>query len=308
MKNYFYVTESHDGWQNLAVDEYLLNSLRPGELCLLLYVNENAVILGKNQNPWAECDLEKMRTDGVQLVRRCTGGGAVFHDSGNLNYSFIAHESRYDEPRQMALILHVLKSFGINAKRSGRNDLTAEERKFSGTAYCTKGDNRQQHGTLLINADLTRLSNYLTVAPQKLESKGVKSVRSRVVNLRELSPGITVGAVAAALEKAFTVEYGEAVALVLDTEAERDVTELFERNRSWAWQLGKAPAFDYTYENRFEWGMARLCINIKNGMITGARLYIDALDTNLPEKISSALHGQKFSLPDIEIALRIHDN
>ena len=302
MKNYFYITPTRDGWQNLAIDEYLLNTLKADELCLLIYVNENAVIMGKNQNPWAECDLEKMREDSVQLVRRCTGGGAVYHDNGNLNYSFIAHKDRYDEERQTQLILDTLKDFGINGERSGRNDLTVDGRKFSGTAFCSRGENRQHHGTLLIDANMTKLGNYLTAAPQKLESKGIKSVRSRVVNLKEITPTLRPETVIKAIYEKFRVEYGEFEELRLGNKSLEEVAELYERNRSWAWQLGKTPSFDYTYENRFPWGMARLCLNVENGVIAEVRLYTDALDVELPERIESRLLGRKF---DSEEAVRL---
>ena len=104
MKTYWYVSESTDGWQNLAMDEWFLDHLDPEDLVLYFYINRNAVIIGKNQNPWKECDLAAMERDQVQLVRRITGGGAVYHDSGNLNFSFIAGSGRYDVQRQLNLI------------------------------------------------------------------------------------------------------------------------------------------------------------------------------------------------------------
>jgi len=294
MKNYFYIAPTGDGWRNLAIDEYLLNTLRPGEFCLLLYVNERAVILGKNQNPWAECNLEKMRADGAQLVRRCTGGGAVFHDKGNLNFSFVSHKGRYDEKSQTALILRVLRRFGIDAQPSGRNDLTVDGRKFSGAAFCSRGNNRQHHGTLLINADLTKLSDYLTVAPQKLEAKGVKSVRGRVCNLSEICPEATLEALSEVIRDEFAREYGTFESYIPDDNAQKGIQALYERNRSWAWQLGSAPAFDYTYVNRLPFGMARLCVNVRDGLIYQVTLYTDALDPELPERTEALLSGKPF--------------
>lgn len=304
MKSYFYISPFADGWQNLALDEYLLECLKPGELCLLLYVNENAVILGRNQNPWAECSLERLEKDGVQLVRRCSGGGAVFHDRGNLNYSFIAHKDLYDEEKQTALVLRVLNICGIEAEKSGRNDLTAGGRKFSGTAFCSRGENRQHHGTLLVNADLSRLSNYLTVAPQKLEAKGVKSVRSRVCNLSELDPSLTVERLSEAFEEQFRASYGETVPLPPDIVSGEGPRALYERNRSWAWQLGSAPEFDYTFEDRYSFGMGRLCVNVSEGLIRQVKLYTDALDPLLPEKLEKRLLGKPFDPAEIEKLLR----
>ena len=299
MKNYFYIAPTGDGWRNLAIDEHLLNTLEPGEMCLLLYINSNAVILGRNQNPWAECNLEKMREDEVQLVRRCTGGGAVFHDNGNLNYSFIASDNRYDEARQTGLILSALQNLGINAECSGRNDLTVDGKKFSGTAFCSRGGNRQHHGTLLVSADLTRLANYLTVSPLKLQAKGVKSVRSRVCNLNEIAPDISVGEISERLKCAFAEEYGEISVLEPDVHFLAGVDALYERNRSWAWQLGKAPDFDYVYENRLNFGMVRLCINVREGLISEATLYTDALDIEISGRIEQKLLNSPFNLEQI---------
>lgn len=295
MKNYMYITPTGDGWRNLAIDEYLLDTLGEGDICLLLYVNSNAVIVGRNQNPWIECDLEKMSRDGVQLVRRCSGGGAVFHDRGNLNYSFIAHGDRYDEERQIELILRVLRRLGVQAERSGRNDITVAGRKISGTAFCHRGGNRQHHGTLLIDADMTKLSDYLTVAPQKLEAKGVKSVRSRVCNLSEICPEAGVDRLKELLTEEFAHEYGGCDALEPDAAFAAGVDAIFRRNRSQDWLLGMAPAFDYTLEDRFDFGMARLCLNVREGRICEVKLYTDALDFMLPEKVEKALLGRAFN-------------
>ena len=157
--NLLYVSTSPDGWRNLGVDEYFLDHIGEDDMLLYFYVNRNAVIIGRGQNPWAECNLSAMERDGVQLVRRITGGGAVFHDEGNLNFSFIAGEKRYDLQRQLGMILDAVRALGIPCEFSGRNDLLADGRKFSGNAFCSRGCVRQHHGTLLIDADLTRLQN-----------------------------------------------------------------------------------------------------------------------------------------------------
>ena len=123
MATYFYVSPSRDGWRNLATDEWLIDHLAPDDLILYFYINQNAVIIGKNQNPWKECDIPAMDRDGVQLVRRITGGGAVFHDEGNLNFSFIAGKERYDTDRQFGMILQAVRALGIPAELTGRNDM-----------------------------------------------------------------------------------------------------------------------------------------------------------------------------------------
>ena len=195
MNNLLYMSPTGDGWKNLAADEWFLDHLPEDTVLLYFYINDNAVIIGKNQNPWRECDLTAMEQDGVQLVRRVSGGGAVYHDGGNLNFSFIASRTRYDEQKQFELILQAVRSLGIACEFSGRNDLLAEGRKFSGNAFCHRGPNCQHHGTLLVDADMGRLQRYLKPDPRKLRAKGVASVRSRVCNLKELCPGLTAEAV-----------------------------------------------------------------------------------------------------------------
>jgi len=241
VRNLFCRSPSSDAYDNLALDEHLLNIAQPGELYLYLYVNAKAVILGRNQNPWKECDLEAMRQDGVQLVRRLSGGGAVYHDRGNLNFSFISGAGRGDEAAQNALLLAALQDFGLAAEFTGRNDFcTPDGRKFSGTAYCNRGDRRLRHGTLLIDANLGDVQKYLTPRSDKLAAHGVDSVRGRVCNLRELRPGLTVEDMAAALFRRFGAD--ETV-----TPSGRDIAEvagLRAKNASETWIFGATPKFD----------------------------------------------------------------
>ncbi len=292
--NYFLVSPSYDGYENLARDEFLLGSIRPGCIALYLYVNGNAVIIGRNQNPYIECDLNRLDADGVQLVRRVSGGGAVYHDRGNLNYSFIASADIYDEARQTGVILKALSSFGIEAEVSGRNDITAGGLKFSGNAFSNRGNNRQHHGTLLISSNLTVFSNYLTPSKQKLAAKGIKSVRSRVCNLNEINPTVTVENMIKALEEAFTAEYGEAAAYPFTQADEAEVKHLYEKHAGWEWRMGETPHFDIELDNRFSWGMTNLLLTVESGRIVRARVYSDSLDTDLPARLETMLTGLKY--------------
>ena len=191
-----YVIKSNlnDPHRNLAAEEFLTANIGEGTEILFLWQNAATVVIGKNQNSRAECNLEKMEEDGVLLSRRLSGGGAVFHDLGNLCFSFISHEKIHNVTRQLSVIADACRAFGIDAKPTGRNDIEADGRKFSGNAFYSVGENKCHHGTVLISADKSRLANYLTVSKTKLEAKGIKSVRSRVVNLTELVPEMTVEA------------------------------------------------------------------------------------------------------------------
>ena len=153
MSNYIYSAPTGDGWLNLARDGYFLENNKKGDVILYFYVNKNAVIIGRNQNAWKECSIANMDADGVQLVRRHSGGGAVFHDNGNLNFSFITDEKHYDLNRQMRVILNAVSKLGLKAELSGRNDIAVDGKKFSGNAFSLAKGNRSQHGTILVNAD-----------------------------------------------------------------------------------------------------------------------------------------------------------
>lgn len=299
--NYFYVSPSQSGWDNLALDEYFLDHLGEDDFLLYFYVNANAVIIGRNQNPWAECRLKEMEQDGVQLVRRITGGGAVFHDCGNLNFSFIAGEKRYDVEKQFGLILNALQNLGIPCEFSGRNDLLSDGRKFSGNAFCARRNIRQHHGTLLVSADLSRLSNYLSVDPRKLKAKGVKSVRSRVCNLSDFVPDLTCDRMLASLKDAYRAEYGDYNEITSISQA--DVAPYIQKQASDEWRLGRTPSFDAEIENRFPWGNVQVLLNLRRSRVEKAKVYSDAIDADLPEEIERLLMGADYGSASLANAL-----
>ena len=297
--NYWYVSPSMDGWQNLALDEYFLDHLSPEDNLLFFYINKNAVIIGKNQNPWKECDLAAMEKDSVQLVRRITGGGAVYHDRGNLNFSFIMGKGTYDVHRQLEVILEAVRSFGISCEFSGRNDLLADGKKFSGNAFCARGDLRQHHGTLLLSSDLGKLQNYLHPDPKKLKAKGVDSVRSRVGNLQ-----IGTEDMLRAIRRSFAAAYGEVTDLTVTAEDLAKVVPYHEKQCSWDWRMGKTPAFDLELSERFSWGGVQILLTLKEGTVQQAQVYSDAMDANLPRIIEDRLTGCRCSSKALHDALK----
>ena len=174
---------------------------------MFLWKNERTVVIGLNQNPFSECDVKRLNEEGGHLMRRRTGGGAVYHDLGNLNFSFVADKSDYDVRKQQSVIQEALKTFGLEAEISGRNDLTCQGRKFSGNAFFNGTVNNLHHGTILIKTDAEMMQRYLTVTPQKLQKHGVQSVRSRIVNLSELAD-VTSENIVEPLVRAFEKIYG----------------------------------------------------------------------------------------------------
>ena len=182
---------------------------------LFLWRNADTVVIGRAQNPWKECNTRRMEEDNVRTARRSSGGGAVFHDLGNTCFTFMAGKPEYDKTISTSIVLNALNSLGVTAEASGRNDLVVKtpdgDRKVSGSAYRETMDRGFHHGTLLLNADLSRLANYLNPDKKKLQAKGITSVRGRVANLVELLPGITHEQICDAIREAFFEHYGERV-------------------------------------------------------------------------------------------------
>ncbi len=295
MKENLYLTVSNtDPYRNLALEELLLSRCREEDGALLyLWQNDFTVVIGLNQNAWRECRVTALEADGGRLARRTTGGGAVFHDMGNLNFSFIAGKRTYDVPRQLSVIVAAVNALGIDAAVSGRNDIvTGGGAKFSGNAFRNLKDASLHHGTLLINADMDRLSKYLAPSREKLAAKGIKSVRSRVANLSELAQ-VTVSDVAAALKAAFLREYGKTRELDAAELACPELAALCARHASYEWRLGKSPACDVELSHRFEWGELQLMLSCEKGIVARAYAYSDAMDADMIQTLPGALTGRR---------------
>ena len=294
-RNFVFESNTFDGHENLAVDEWFLDHVGDEDLILYFYQNENAVIIGKNQNPWLECDLDAMARDGVQLVRRVSGGGAVYHDMGNLNFSFIAGKARYDLDRQLSLVLKAVRSLGLEASFSGRNDLVWEGKKFSGNAFADRKGAKQHHGTLLISSDLSRLGNYLTPDPKKISSKGIASVRSRVCNLSEGIPDLTVKTARKAVIREFEREYGYFAEWSFCAKEKEELAQYHSRHASDAWRLGQTPKFDLEWKERFPWGSLQLLFSFEKGKIAKVEAYSDAMDPTICQQAEALLTGLEFT-------------
>lgn len=291
MKQQFIVSNQTNPYWNIAVENYLVEHAE----CITLYLwrNRRTVVIGQNQNPFSEVNVEALEADGGYLMRRKTGGGAVYHDDGNLNFSFIVPKSLYDQRRQFAVIQHAVESFGLHTELSGRNDILAEGRKFSGNAFSKGRVNDLHHGTLLISGDMSDLARYLKPKPAKLQKHGVQSVRSRVVNLSELNPGITPDSIVPCLRAAFELEYsGKSEYSEYSEIIKRpEVRALYEQFASPEWKYGRWRTFTAQRSAQFDWGGVELSLTIDNDVITEVQLASDALDLAALDETRRLLTG-----------------
>ena len=288
-------SESYDPYHNLALEEALLNRVGKGELILYLWQNERTVVIGKNQNPWKECRTALLIEEGGRLARRLSGGGAVFHDLGNLNFTFLMSTEDYDLSRQLTVLEKACQSLGIPAQRSGRNDLLADGRKFSGNAFYSHAGKSYHHGTLMVDVDMERVQRYLSPSKAKLAAKGVDSVRSRVVNLREFVPDLTIGRLSDALIAALSETYsgnapGAHSVRPLDV-SELTLRDLTAKYGSDAWLYGPKLPFTLSVEDRFPWGGIEVQLDVNEGVIRAAKVYTDAMDETLAPRLEAALCG-----------------
>lgn len=288
-------SKSHDPWYNLALEEYLFQHTADGEVTLYLWQNERTVVIGRNQNPWRECRFHELENDRGKLARRLSGGGAVYHDLGNLNFTFIAKKELFHIKKQLQVIMDAVTSFAIEAEFSGRNDILVKGKKFSGNAFYYDGDHCYHHGTLLVSSDLTKLVRYLRVNKEKIESKGIKSVESRVANLSRINPDINISDLRKALERSFQVVYGNTISetTIFDGDIS-DFTKLYQKYASWEWRYGETPHFQIRFYHRFLWGDLDINLNLADGFISEAAVYSDSLDSRLIMDLAAALQNIRF--------------
>ncbi len=234
-----------DVYRNLAVEEWLLDHA-PRTSVLFLYGNDPCVVIGKNQNPWRECRLSLMEAEGVPLARRISGGGAVYHDPGNLNVSVMVPRTEYVEQKQYDLIFNALKTVGITGSIFGKNSLGVADRKFSGQAFCHRRGRTMHHGTILVNADLARLGRYLGPELEGIETRAVASVPARVTNLASFAPGLTVETLSGALIEQFRRMYGSHGVVEYGSDEivpEEELFPMIGKYSSRDWTLRHTPKF-----------------------------------------------------------------
>lgn len=294
---------------NLAIEEYALKNLDINETYLLFYINRPSIIIGKNQNTIEEINTDYVESNGITVVRRLSGGGAVYHDLGNLNFSFITKddgESFHNFQKFTEPVVAALKKLGVQAELSGRNDLIVEGRKISGNAQFSTRGRMFSHGTLMFDSEIDHVVSSLKVRKDKIESKGIKSIRSRVANISEfLEEKITIEQFRSLLLKNIFGDVEEIPEYKLTEEDWKKIHELSaERYQQWDWNYGRSPKFDLQHSHRFPVGQIDIRLNVNKGLIEQCKIYGDFFGVGDVSEIEQKLNGIRYDRASIAEALK----
>lgn len=290
------INNAKDPYLNMATEEYVLTTLSQQDDCFMLWQNSPAIIIGRNQNAWEEINSDYVEKNNIALVRRLTGGGAVYHDLGNINFTFVVQDegSGFDFSRFARPIVSALSRLGITAAASGRNDILIDGRKFSGNSEYRSGDRLLHHGTLLFSSDLTVLGQALQVKPQKIASKGIKSVRSRVTNIADYLPQpVSQTEFRTTVMQAVAAEFGAAQKDYHLRQEDLDAIQALKATKyaTWQWNYGQAPKFNVQRSNRFSFGEIDVRLQVVTGRIQDCTVYGDFFSNADMSQLSARLIG-----------------
>lgn len=307
-----YKSKSNNPFFNIAFEQWLfLQPKSEEDNVLYLWRNGPSVIIGRFQSAWKECNVTVMENEKVNLVRRASGGGAVYQDLGNSIFSFLTPKhSATSIAENNKIITDALLSFGLTALPTGRNDIEVDGYKISGAAFRHSKSRSLHHGTLLLNVEMTALDKYLTPNKLKMQSKGVSSVAARVKNLQQIVPHIDHDILCDALEKSFLKHYQtECTKIEVDesfAESEPLVQQYMDALRDWQWRFGKEPEFTHSLSTRFTWGCIDVYIIAKNSIVESVVIYSDALDTEFINSLQGIFLKAEYSKSGFEKVLAGH--
>lgn len=288
-KIYYIESNSTDPYYNLALEERLLEICKEEEMIFYLWQNDNTVVIGKNQSAYKECNIEAIEKDNVKLSRRLSGGGAVYHDMGNLNFTFIVHKNNYDLNRQLTVIKEALNKHGAYAYFSGRNDILIGEKKISGNAFYLTDDICYHHGTILVNSDINKFGKYLMVSKSKLEANGVNSIKSRVENVSKFVKDLDIEVLKKDLIEMVTKVYWLPLEEINVDNVNRD--KYIDKK----WLFRKEVESNYSLSQKFAWGELYIKFMIVDNLIENVKVFSDSMDITLSERIENILNNQNFN-------------
>ena len=286
MKAIYVLSPLTNPFVNLAYEDWMMDQIQDDEILFFLWQNQHTVVIGKNQNAYKECKVAELESAGGKLARRSSGGGAVYHDLGNLNFTFIAPHHRYDLHKQLKVILTALNKLGIEAKFAGRNDIEVDGCKVSGNAFTKRKNNSLHHGTLLVDVKMEDLAKYLNVSKAKMQSKGVDSVRKRVANLKQFNPELTIPQLIETLKVSFEeVYHTKLTEQLMDTTQYQDRVVMYRSNQ---WRLNPIESFEAQVETKFPWGEIQAFFHVKSGMVIESHIYSDAMNPLFIEELKKS--------------------
>ncbi len=303
---YIYKNRSTDSYFNLASEQYLLDT-KQGSI-FMLWRNDRSVIVGKNQNTYAELDLDYVTKNKIKVVRRLTGGGAVFHDIGNVNFTFIVPKednATLDFEKFTIPVINAIKSLGVeDICLSGRNDILINGVKISGNAQSLYKGKTLHHGTLLYSSDLSMLTGALKVDEEKIRSKGIKSVRNRVCNIKDfIKTKMETEEFMDYLEQYISREMN-AQKVEFTTEDINAIQKLAdEKYSTWEWNFGKSKEYTASKKKRYDFGSVVVDLTLDNGVIKDIKIYGDFFGSDDITDLENILHGVKMEKTNIELAL-----
>lgn len=307
----YIVNNSNNPHYNLAFEEYCFKQLEinPDEDYVILWINGPAIIVGKNQNTLEEINKDYTDANDIKIVRRITGGGAVYHDLGNLNFSILTldtGEGKIDFQKYNIPIVNSLQKLGVNCELSGRNDMTIDGKKFSGIAQSVWKKRVLNHGTLLFDTDLEVLSKGLNVKQDKIASKGVKSVKSRVTNIKPyMKEEVDIyGFKEVLLNTIFAMAGNEPVEYKLSDEDIENIDKLYtEKYNTWEWNYGSSPKFEYKNYKRFPFGSIDIRFNVIDGVICETNIYGDFFGSKDVSLLAEKLNGTNYERQAVKAAI-----
>lgn len=282
---------------NLAFEEYVFNQMDKNESYFLLWQNDNAVIVGKHQNTIEEVNQEYVKDNNIKVVRRLSGGGAVYHDLGNLNFTFIVDDHGKDPFDFKAFtrpLVDVLQSLGVNAEFNSRNDIAIDGKKFSGNSQYAKKGRILHHGTILFNSKLATIQSALKVKKDKFESKGIKSVKSRITNISEyLDEDYSLADFKKALLKFMFKD--ENLQEIFLEEKDLKAIEILrsEKYATWEWNYGRSPEYNLRKERKYDFGLITILLQVEKGSIREIRFFGDYFGNGDIQELEALFVGIK---------------
>ncbi|HEO3517970.1 TPA: lipoate--protein ligase [Streptococcus agalactiae] len=308
----YIVNTSNDPAYNVALEAYAFQKLTDIDEIFILWINEPAIIIGRHQNTIQEINKEFIDKNGIHVVRRLSGGGAVYHDLNNLNYTIISNntqEGAFDFQTFSKPVIDTLAKLGVKAEFTGRNDLEINGQKFAGNAQAYYKGRMMHHGCLLFDVDMSVLGQALKVSKDKIESKGIKSVRARVTNIVDhLSDKITVQEFSDAILAQMKEEYPEMDEYVLSDAELSEIQAMRDHQfATWDWTYGKAP--EYTIERgvRYPAGKITTYANVENSTIKSVKIFGDFFGVKPVDDIEKMLEGVRYDYKDVLAALKTVD-